>query len=71
LQQWVVVPYYRHIGRPDTPNGKQAMNEWFEAEQHVERAHELFEAGRLDEAEVELRAALSSRTKPSGCSTLA
>lgn len=35
------------------------MNEWFEAEQHVERAHELFEAGRLDEAEVELRAALA------------
>ncbi len=37
------------------------MNEWFEAEQHVERAHELFELGRLDEAEVELRAALSSQ----------
>lgn len=37
------------------------MNEWFEAEQHVERAHELFEAGRLAEAEVELRAALTSQ----------
>ncbi len=37
------------------------MNEWFEAEQHAERAHEYFEAGRLDEAEHELRAALSSQ----------
>ena len=23
------------------------MNDWFDAEQHVERAHELYEAGRL------------------------
>ena len=35
------------------------MNDWFEAEQHVERAHELYEAGRWDEAERELRHALS------------
>lgn len=35
------------------------MNDWFEAEQHVERAHELYEAGRWDEAERELRRALS------------
>ncbi len=35
------------------------MGEWFEAEEHVERAHELYEAGRWDEAEAELRRALS------------
>ncbi|TVQ61012.1 MAG: tetratricopeptide repeat protein [Phycisphaerales bacterium] len=35
------------------------MNEWFDAERHVERAHELYEAGRWDEAESELREALS------------
>lgn len=35
------------------------MSDWFEAEQHVERAHELYEAGRWEEAESELRAALS------------
>jgi tetratricopeptide (TPR) repeat protein len=35
------------------------MSEWFEAEQHVERAHEHFEAGRWEEAESELRLALS------------
>ncbi|MGP1273572.1 MAG: tetratricopeptide repeat protein [Phycisphaerales bacterium] len=34
------------------------MNEWQEAEQHVERAHELYEAGRWDEAERALRQAL-------------
>jgi hypothetical protein len=26
------------------------MNDWSEAESHVERAHELYEAGRWDEA---------------------
>lgn len=35
------------------------MNDWFDAEQHVERAHELYEAGRWDEAETELREALA------------
>src|SRR5437764_14331493 len=35
------------------------MNDWSEAEQHVERAHELYQAGRWAEAEGELRAALS------------
>lgn len=35
------------------------MNDWSEAEQHVERAHELYEAGRWDEAEQALRRALS------------
>lgn len=35
------------------------MNDWFDAEQHVERAHEAYDAGRWDEAENELREALS------------
>ncbi|MEM1166984.1 MAG: tetratricopeptide repeat protein [Planctomycetota bacterium] len=35
------------------------MNDWYEAEQHVERAHEHYEAGRWAEAEHELREALS------------
>lgn len=35
------------------------MNDWHEAEQQVERAHELYEAGRWDEAEAALRQALS------------
>lgn len=35
------------------------MSEWFEAEQHVERAHEHYEAGRWEEAESELRRALA------------
>lgn len=35
------------------------MNDWFDAEQHIERAHEHYEAGRWDEAESELREALS------------
>ncbi|MEZ6243079.1 MAG: tetratricopeptide repeat protein [Phycisphaerales bacterium] len=35
------------------------MNDWLDAEHHVERAHELFDAGRWDEAESELRRALS------------
>jgi len=35
------------------------MNDWLDAEQHVERAHELYDAGRWDEAENELRRALS------------
>ena len=35
------------------------MNDWFEAEQHVERAHEFFELNRWDEAESELREAIS------------
>lgn len=35
------------------------MNDWHEAEQQVERAHELYEAGRWDEAEVALRKAIA------------
>ncbi len=35
------------------------MNEWSDAEDHVERAHELYEAGRWDEAESELRQAIA------------
>ena len=35
------------------------MNDWLQAEQHVERAHEFFEANRLSEAESELREAIS------------
>jgi tetratricopeptide (TPR) repeat protein len=36
------------------------MNEWHEAEEHVERAHQHYEAGRWDDAASELRKALSS-----------
>lgn len=36
------------------------MSEWFEAENHVERAHQFYEQGRWDEAARELRAALAS-----------
>lgn len=35
------------------------MNDWADAEDHVERAHEAYDAGRWDEAESELRRALS------------
>lgn len=35
------------------------MNDWVDAEHHVERAHEHYDAGRWDEAEDELRLALS------------
>lgn len=35
------------------------MSDWFDAENHVEKAHEFYEAGRWDEAESELRRALS------------
>lgn len=35
------------------------MNDWMDAEHHVEKAHELYDAGRWDEAETELRQALS------------
>jgi len=35
------------------------MNDWIDAEQHVERAHEFFEANRLSEAEAELREAIA------------
>lgn len=35
------------------------MNDWVDAEHHVELAHEHYDAGRWDEAEVELRHALS------------
>ena len=34
------------------------MNSWFDAERHVERAHELYESGRWEEALLELKAAL-------------
>lgn len=35
------------------------MNDWSDAESHVERAHEHYEAGRWDDAESELREALA------------
>lgn len=35
------------------------MNDWFEAEHHIERAHEHYENGRWDEAESALREALA------------
>jgi tetratricopeptide (TPR) repeat protein len=35
------------------------VNDWVDAEDHVERAHEHYEAGRWDEAESELRHALA------------
>lgn len=35
------------------------MNEWSDAESHVERAHDAYEAGLWDEAESELREAIS------------
>jgi tetratricopeptide (TPR) repeat protein len=35
------------------------MNDWFEAEEHVERARQHFEANRWSEAETELRDAIS------------
>ncbi len=35
------------------------MNDWSEAEQHVDRAHELYEMGRWDEAVAELKRALA------------
>lgn len=35
------------------------MNDWFEAEQHIEKAHEHYEAGRWEEAETALREALA------------
>ena len=46
---------------PDSTAGKawSAVNDWLDAEQHVERAHQLFEQGRWDEAESALRQALS------------
>lgn len=36
------------------------MNEWHDAEEHVERAHQHYEAGRWDDAASELQKALSS-----------
>ncbi len=35
------------------------MHDWSDAEHHVERAHQLYEAGRWDEAEAALRQALA------------
>jgi tetratricopeptide (TPR) repeat protein len=40
------------------PVRNHAVNDWFEAEEHVERAHEAFQDGRWEEAESELRRAL-------------
>ena len=34
------------------------MNDWMDAEQRVERAHEFYESGRWEDALRELRAAL-------------
>jgi tetratricopeptide (TPR) repeat protein len=38
---------------------EHAMSDWSDAENHVERAHEHYEAGRWDDAETELREALA------------
>jgi len=46
----------RWSGKDD---GQANMNDWVDAEHHVELAHEHYDAGRWDEAEVELRQALS------------
>jgi len=35
------------------------VNDWVDAEEHIERAHQAYEAGRWEEAESELRFALS------------
>lgn len=35
------------------------MNDWFDAEQHVERAHEFYQTGRWDDAVSELRRAIA------------
>lgn len=35
------------------------MNDWVDAEEHIERAHQAYEAGRWEEAETEIRRALS------------
>ncbi|MGE3108706.1 MAG: tetratricopeptide repeat protein [Phycisphaerales bacterium] len=35
------------------------MADWFDAERHIERAHEFYDMGRWDDAESELREALS------------
>ncbi len=52
------VRYHRGDGfRP--AGASRVMNDWSEAERHVERAHELYEAGRWDDAERELREALA------------
>src|SRR5436190_14522728 len=36
---------------PAEGTGGPPMNDWFDAEKHVERAHELYEAGRWEQAE--------------------
>jgi tetratricopeptide (TPR) repeat protein len=35
------------------------VNDWVDAEEHIERAHQAYEAGRWEEAETEIRHALS------------
>lgn len=35
------------------------MNDWFDAEQHVERAHDFYQSGRWDDAVSELRRAIA------------
>src|SRR5687767_4865187 len=52
------VPFRRSGGRRSRGAGAP-MSEWQEAEQHVERAHELYELGRWEEAESELRRAIA------------
>ncbi len=56
--------WYRICPRGDAaemmPRGSGlTMNDWVDAEQHVERAHEHYDAGRWDDAVTELRRALS------------
>ncbi len=42
-----------------TDSSRPRMNDWVNAEHHVEKAHEHYDAGRWDDAENELRQALS------------
>ena len=42
------------------PLAGDTMGEWFEAENHVEKAHQFYEQGRWDDAARELRQALAS-----------
>ncbi len=48
-----------HGAQDGAQNKDHHMNDWVDAEHHVERAHEHYDAGRWDEAESELRRALS------------
>ena len=58
------VPSYRLLEAgcpyetPD-PQGRPLMSKWFDAEEHADRALEMYERGRWAEAEAELRKAIA------------